>query len=39
VYAEAIDLEISDSTYPEKRESVEVLEPQEALDMIFGGVE
>ena len=39
VYDEAIDIENSGYTYTETMESVEVLEPQEALDFIFGGVE
>lgn len=39
VYDEAIDVENSGHTYTETTESAEVLEPQEALDLIFGGIE
>lgn len=38
VYDEAIDVENSGYTYTETAESVEVMEPQEALDMAFGGI-
>lgn len=39
VYDEAIDVENSGYTYTETTESAEVMEPQDALDLIFGGVE
>ncbi len=38
VYDEAIDAENSGYTYTETAESAEVMEPQEALDMVFGGI-
>lgn len=38
VYDEAIDVENSGYTYTETTESVEVMEPQEGLDMVFGGI-
>lgn len=38
VYDEAIDNENSGYIYTETEESAEVMEPQEALDMAFGGI-
>ena len=38
VYDKAIDIENSGYTYTETDESVEVLEPQEGLDTVFGGI-
>ena len=38
VYDEAIDVENSGYTYTETAKNVEVTEPQEALDMAFGGI-
>ena len=38
IYDEAIDVENSGYTYTETEESAEVMEPQEALDMVFGGI-
>ena len=38
VYDEAIDVENSGYTYTETAENVEVMEPQEGLDTIFGGI-
>lgn len=38
LYDEAIDVENSGYTYTETAESAEVMEPQEALDMVFGGI-
>ena len=38
VYDEAIDVENSGYTYTETAESVEVMESQEGLDTIFGGI-
>lgn len=37
VYDEAIDVENSGFTYEETEDSAGVLEPQQALDLIFGG--
>ena len=39
VFDEAIDLEGSGHIYAETDESVDVLDPQDALDLIFGGTE
>lgn len=38
VYDEAIDNENSGYIYTETEESAEVMEPQEGLDTIFGGI-
>ena len=38
IYDEAIDVESSTYNYVETTDDVETLEPQEALDIIFGGM-